>query len=188
MVKTYGNNGRQSKQSPWFPATKHHRLLKQILGHFLLHRGTAHYGTCFCCLGPHLNKDISQLERVQRRAARCCCGDYTNRTPRCVDNMVKVLHWESLETRRKKNRIRLLHKINTGHVDINIDHYLQRSYPRSRGAQSFRRARSDHPALYYSFFLATLRQRNALPTSLIATSCPGFHLPADTFFMRLHTS
>ena len=62
----------------------------------------------------HLQKHISQVERVQWRAARFCCGDYTNRTPGCVDDMLKVLHWESLETRRKNNRLSILHKINTG--------------------------------------------------------------------------
>ena len=68
-----------------------------------------------------------RLERVQRRAARFWCGDYTNRTPGC--DMLKVLHWESLEARRKNNRLSLLHKINTGHVDVTLDQYLQRSVP-----------------------------------------------------------
>ena len=121
---------------------------------------------------PQLQKDISQLERVKRRAARFCCCDYTNRTLGCVDDMLKVLTWESLETRRKNNRLSRLHKINTGHVDITLDQYLQRSDPRTRGAQRFRHARADHPALYHSFFHATLRQWNRLPTSLSATTCP----------------
>ena len=38
-------------------------------------------------LDPHLQKDISQLERVERRAARFCCGDYTNRTPGCAEDI-----------------------------------------------------------------------------------------------------
>ena len=67
-----------------------------------------------------------------------------------------------LETRRKNNRLGLLHKINTSHVDITLDLYLQRSDPRTRGAQRFRYARADHPALHHSFFPATLRQWNRL--------------------------
>ena len=105
---------------------------------------------------PHLQTDISQLERVQRRSARFCCGDYTNRTPGCVDDRLKVLHWERLEARRKNNRLSLLHNINTGHVDITIDQYLQWGDPRTRGAQHFRHARADHPALYHSFFMQHL--------------------------------
>ena len=121
---------------------------------------------------PHLQKDISQLERVQQRAGRFCCGNYKNRTPGCVDDMLKVLHWESLETRRKNNRLRILHKINTSYIDITLNQYLQRSDPITRGAQCFRHARADHPALYHSFFHPTLRQCNRLPTSLTATICP----------------
>ena len=60
-----------------------------------------------CCLGSHLQKDISQLERAQQRAARFCCGDYTNRIPRYYAN---IGNWESLEARRKNNRLSLLHK------------------------------------------------------------------------------
>ena len=78
---------------------------------------------------PHLQKDIRQVERVQRRAARFCCSDYTHRTPGCVDNTLKLLHWENLEARRKHNCLSLLHKIITDHVDLTIDEYLQRSVP-----------------------------------------------------------
>ena len=45
--------------------------------------------------------------------------------------MLKVLHWESLEARRKNTRLSLLYQINTGHVDITIDQCLQRSDPRT---------------------------------------------------------
>ena len=153
MVKSNINNCRESKQSPWFPGAKHQWLFNQSQGHYLHCHGTSQYGTCFCLVGPHLQKDTSQLERVQRRAAKFCCSDYTNRTRGCVDNVLKVLHWESLETRRKSNRPSLLHKINARHVDITIYQYLQRSDPRMRGAQRFRHARADHPALYPLFFL-----------------------------------
>ena len=187
MVKTYSNNGRESKQSPWFPATKHQWLLNQSQCHVLHHHGTAPYGTCFCCLGPHLQKDIRQLEREQRRAARLCHGDYTNRTPGCVDDMLKVLHWDSLETRRKNNRLSLLHKINTGHVDITLDQYIQRSDPRTRAAQRFRHAMAGHPALCHSFPPATVRQWNRLPTSLSAQRLSCLNI-CFNFFMRQYTS
>ena len=110
---------------------------------------------------PRLQKDIRQLERV-RQAAKFCCSDYTNRPPGCDDGMLTALHWESLETRRKNNRLSLLHKINTGHVDITIDLYLQQSDPRTPAFST------DHPALYHSFFPANLRQWNRLPKSLSA--------------------
>ena len=44
---------------------------------------------------------------------------------------------------RKNNRLCLLHKINTGHVSITISYqYVQRNYPRTRGAQRFRHTRA----------------------------------------------
>ena len=46
--------------------------------------------------------------------------------------MLKVLQWESLKTRRKNNRPSVLHKINTVHVNITLDQYLQRSDVRTR--------------------------------------------------------
>ena len=118
---------------------------------------------------PHLQKDV-QLERIQRRTVIFCCGEYTNRTPECDDDMLKLLHWESLETRRKSNRLSLLHKINPGHVDITVDQYHQWSDPRTRGAQSFRSARADHPALYHSF-IQLVEQAPHTPIS--------HHMPKD---------
>ena len=81
-------------------------------------------------------------------------------------------HSTDTTTARENNRLSLLHNINTSHVDITIDQYLQRSDPRTRGAQHFRHARTDYPALYHSFYTGTLRQWNRLPTSLSATTCP----------------
>ena len=121
---------------------------------------------------PNLQKDISQLGRAQRRAARFWCGDYTNRTPGCIDDTLKVLHWESMGMMRKINGLSFLHNVYTGHVDITIDHYFQRSDPDNSGAQCFRHSRADHPALYHALFPATFKQWNRLPASLSATTCP----------------
>ena len=41
--------------------------------------------------------------------------------------------------------------------------YLQRSDSRTRGAQRIRHVRADRPALYHSFFHATLREWNRCP-------------------------
>ena len=111
-------------------------------------------------MGPHLQKDVSQLES----AATSChilLRRQTNRAPGCVDNVLNV-HCESLERGgRKNNCLSLLHKINTSHVDNTIDQHLQRSDPKTRGGQRFRHARADDPALYHSFFLTTLRLWNS---------------------------
>ena len=43
------------------------------------------------------------LERVQRKAARFCLQNY-NRTASVTD-MLRELEWDTLEMRRKKNRL-----------------------------------------------------------------------------------
>ena len=57
---------------------------------------------------PTTQKHIKNIEQVQKRAARFAHNNYTDRTPGCVTNMTKQLEWESLEERRKHNRLCML--------------------------------------------------------------------------------
>jgi hypothetical protein len=109
---------------------------------------------------PYLQRNINMLETVQRRAARFACNSYRDQTPGCVEKMLNDLRWQPLEERRKTNRLAFLHKINNGLVDININDFVRRSDPRTRGAQRFHQERAEHPALYHSFFPRTLREWN----------------------------
>ena len=59
---------------------------------------------------PHYKKDISTLERVQRKAARFCLQNF-NKTASVTD-MLSDLEWDTLETRRKENRLTLMYKLN----------------------------------------------------------------------------
>ena len=60
---------------------------------------------------PHHNRDIHNLEQVQRRAARFVNHNYTGeRKPGCVTNMIRSLGWESLQHRRYINRLTMLLK------------------------------------------------------------------------------
>ena len=121
---------------------------------------------------PHLLKDISQLKRVQRRAAIFCCGDYTNRKPGYIDAMLRVLHWESLGKRRQNNGLNKVSFTQSTPVMLTSQTSTYNGVtPIIRGAQRFRHARADHLALYDSLFPATFRQWNRLPRSLSATTC-----------------
>ena len=71
---------------------------------------------------PHYKKDISTLERVQRKAARFCLQNF-NKTASVTD-MLSDLNWDTLETRRKKNRLTLMYKLNHNLVDINTEEHL----------------------------------------------------------------
>ena len=53
---------------------------------------------------PTSSEDIIKLEKVQRQAARFVHGKYSERNPGCVTRMVENLGWDTLESRRKKDR------------------------------------------------------------------------------------
>ena len=60
--------------------------------------------------GTHTTKkDISTLERVQRKAARFCLQNFNKTTS--VTDMLSDLKWDTLETRKKKNRLTLMYKL-----------------------------------------------------------------------------
>ena len=71
---------------------------------------------------PHCKKDISTLERVQRKAARFCLQNF-NKTASVTD-MLSDLKWDTLETRRKKNRLTVMYKLSHNLVDINTEEHL----------------------------------------------------------------
>ena len=65
---------------------------------------------------PHLQKDITRLEMVQRRAARYVSNKHGNRSS--VDNMIQHLDWYSLKHRRRIARLVMFYKIVNDHVAI----------------------------------------------------------------------
>ena len=54
---------------------------------------------------PYKTEDADYLDKVQRRAARYACNNYTERTQGCVTAMVNSLGWETLQDRRKIQRL-----------------------------------------------------------------------------------
>ena len=111
---------------------------------------------------------ITQLEKVQRRAARFVNKNYHEKSPGCVEKMMKELNWESLQHRRTEKRLIMFYKIDKQMVDIKKETYLQKGDSRTRGAHKFHQARSQHPALTNSFFIKTVKEWNNLPSSLTA--------------------
>ena len=103
---------------------------------------------------PLLQKEINQLESVQRRAARSVTNNYYNREPGCVTNMLKQLKWDSLQERRQNLRLGFLHKINNNLVDVNINSYVKRSDSRTRGNQRFHQEHTKNQILLYNSFFS----------------------------------
>ena len=91
-------------------------------------------------------------------------NDYSTRTPGCVTGMVNKLQWESLETRRRNDRLTMLYRIQHGLVDIHPDSYLQQSDRRTRGEHRLFEERIGSETYSYSFFPRTIRDWNMLPS------------------------
>ena len=86
---------------------------------------------------PHYKKDISALERVQKKAARFCLQNFN--TTASVTDMLSKLKWDSLEITRKKNRLTLMYKPSHKLVDITSeDHLIPNSEKRTRNSHVFK--------------------------------------------------
>ena len=115
---------------------------------------------------PYTGTSISQLEAVQRRAARFVMGDY--RTTSSTSQMIATLGWPTLQQRRTDARLVLMYRIVHHLIDIPADLYL---HPATVSLQRGRNVcflipycRTD---LYrHSFFPATIHAWNQLPASI----------------------
>ena len=86
---------------------------------------------------PFLTKDISALERVQRKAARFCSQNYDRYAS--VTEMIRDLGWATLETRRRQFRLTLMYKLTHGLIDIDRRKYLiEHSESSKRGGHQFK--------------------------------------------------
>ena len=57
---------------------------------------------------PYTKELIHQLGKIQRRAARMVCNDYRQETS--ASELIRGLDWDMLSTRRKINRVNIMHK------------------------------------------------------------------------------
>jgi len=74
---------------------------------------------------PSLNKDITQLEKINRRAARFVCNNYHHTAS--VTAMMEQLGWEKLKDRRHNLRLCLMYKIIHNHVCIPLSEFITES-------------------------------------------------------------
>ena len=117
---------------------------------------------------PHYKKYISTLERVQRKAARFCPQNF-NKTASVTD-MLSDLKWNTLETRRKKNRLILMYKLSHNLVDINTEeHLIPNSEIRKLNSHAFkyRMPKVSEDVFKFSFFPRSTIEWNSLPADLV---------------------
>ena len=115
---------------------------------------------------PHTKVRISQIEQVQRRAARWTASNFDRQSS--VTKMVKQLGWRSLEQRRADARLCLFYKVIHGLVAVPLPDYIHHSNRISRYCHSmtFRQVSTSTDYYKFSFFPLAIVQWNFLPESV----------------------
>ena len=110
---------------------------------------------------PHTKRDIAELEKVQRRAARFAKSDYRRTTS--VTELLSDLRWEPLSLRRKNTRLAMLFKATHGLSAVPLDG-LCRPVRNTRSSKSttFVRLPSRTDSYKNSFFPRTVADWNSL--------------------------
>ena len=126
-----------------------------------------------------MQKNIKDLEKVQRRAARFVTGDYGRRSS--VTNMLEALGWSTLERRRKERRLALLGKILNDETGIDKSIYTTPGHATTRSANNIKLAvyRAHTEEFKNSFFPRTIRQWNTTNQveidNIIVSTCQQRH-------------
>ena len=111
---------------------------------------------------PHLEKDISRIEGIQRKAARFVKSDYSSYNS--VTDMMTDLKWKPLQQRRREHRLTLLYKIINNLIAIppeELIHYNPRTYRHKHSKQII--VKSPNVNCYkYSFLPRTIIDWNNL--------------------------
>ena len=113
---------------------------------------------------------MKKLEMVQRRAARYVlnCFNYLS----SVDEMLQELQWNTLEERRKKDRLVMHYKIHNDQTGIDTGKYPK---PLGRVSRHVNNQAYEVPfafADYYkfSYFPRTINEWNVLPSETVNAS------------------
>ena len=114
-------------------------------------------------------KNINAIEMIQRRAARYVTNRYERYAS--VTEMLKELQWDSLEERRRRQRLVMFYKIHHNQFEVNKDAYIRQS-SNSRPSRYFNNKAYEIPGTgpeYYnnSFFPQTIREWNRLPQGTV---------------------
>ena len=93
-----------------------------------------------------------------------------------VTKALNELGWESIQTRRKHQRLCMLYKMKNGLVDIPLYDYIQvNTRDTRRNNQKFIQLQHKARAFQDSFFVTTIKDWNQLPTAVVhSTSLTSF--------------
>ena len=118
---------------------------------------------------PHFNGLNDESENVQKRAAQFVTRNYSYETGN-MTGIIEELKWETLQKRRKDNRLILMYKCLKGKARIPTDDLI----PKNRGCRNqpsmvFQIPSASKDSYKKSFFPKKIREWNALPDSLISS-------------------
>ncbi len=126
---------------------------------------------------PHCLRNIKLIERTQRQAARFCKNNYS-REPGTVTQLLKDLQWDTLQSRRKTQRLSILYKMEHNLIDIPLDQYIKRNTRCSRKHnKQLVQIRHSTNIFGNSFFPVTIKEWNSLPPNIVSsTSLNSFQI------------
>ena len=116
---------------------------------------------------PYQQNDILSLEKVQRRAARWALSDYNRLSS--VTDMLEILGWPSLESRRRIGRLQTFYKGINNLSGLSIPPYFLPTQRSTRHHHTHHFIQPSTRSSYYqhAFFPRTIKDWNSLPVSVI---------------------
>ena len=119
---------------------------------------------------PYTKENVKKLEMVQRRAARYVLNRFNYLSS--VDEMLQELQWNTLEERRKKDRLVMFYKIHNDQTGIDTEKYLK---PLGRVSRHVNNQAYEVPFAFtdyykFSYFPRTINEWNVLPNETVNAS------------------
>ena len=117
---------------------------------------------------PYLQKDVDQLESIQRRAARFVFNDHSRKSS--VTEMMQKLDWKPLADRRREQRLIMMYRIINGLIAIPAETHItpNRGTTRSKNSQKLRIFSCNTDTFKYSFFPRTVVDWNNLSENCVS--------------------
>ena len=113
----------------------------------------------------NIKKYVTNIEKVQRRAARFVCRRFHNMSS--PTEMIQQLKWESLEHRRRISRLTMFYKIQHGLVAVPLPTIVTRALrPRPGYPHQYQINYYSTNSYRDSFFPLAIKQWNSLPSSI----------------------
>ena len=116
---------------------------------------------------PYLQKDIDNLHKIEKRAARFITNKYSNTYS--MTEIFDSINWVNLKERRRDARLCLMYKIVNGVIAVDMNDYLIKGDARTRAHNDLKlqQITVNTTGYQHSFFPDTIPIWNNLPQEII---------------------